>query len=56
MEYYFGVAREQGITKEEICAVQNIVMAVAAGRISAQFGEARAKSRKAARAAEEGSC
>ena len=46
MEHYFGVAREQGITDEEIGAVQSIVMAVSAGKVRAQFREARAKSKK----------
>jgi hypothetical protein len=46
MEHYFGVAREQGITMDEIGAVQSIVMAVAAGRVRAQFREARIRSRK----------
>ena len=46
MEYYFGVAKEQGITKDEIGAVQSIVMAVSGGRIRAQFREVRIKSKK----------
>jgi hypothetical protein len=46
MEYYFGVAEEQGITKEEIGAVQSIVMAVSAGRVRAQFREARIEARR----------
>jgi hypothetical protein len=46
MEHYFGVAKEEGITGEEIGAVQSIVMAVSAGRIRAQFREARLRSRK----------
>ena len=46
MEHYFGVAKEKGITKEEIGAVQSIAMAVSAGRIRAQFREARIKSKK----------
>ena len=41
MKGYFGVAKETGITKDEIGAVQAIVMAVSAGRIRAQFREAR---------------
>ena len=47
MESYFGVAKEQEITNEEIGAVRSIVMAVSAGRIRAQFREARIKSKKA---------
>jgi len=42
MKSYFGVAREEGLTDEEIGAVQSIVMAVSAGRVRAQFREARA--------------
>lgn len=40
MEYYLGVAREEGFSDEEIGAVQAIVMAVAAGRVNAQLREA----------------
>jgi hypothetical protein len=47
MEEYFGVAKEKGITKEEIGAVQSIVMAVSAGRVGAQFNEARKRRPKA---------
>ena len=47
MESYFGVAKEQGMTDEEIGAVQSIVMAVSAGRVRAQFRQARIKSKKA---------
>ena len=46
MEHYFGVAKEQGITDDEIGAVQSIVMSVSAGRVRAQFREARLISRK----------
>ena len=46
MEHYFGVAKDQGITNDEIGAVQSIVMAVSGGRIRAQFREARIKSKK----------
>jgi hypothetical protein len=46
MQSYFGVAKEQGISRDEIGAVQSIVMAVSAGRISAQFREARIQSKK----------
>jgi hypothetical protein len=41
MEHYLGVAREEGVSEEEIGAVQAIVMAVSAGRINAQFREVR---------------
>ena len=40
MAHYCGVATEQGITAEEIVTVKTIVMAVAAGRVEAQFKEA----------------
>lgn len=43
MEGYLGVAREEGITEEEIGAVQAIVMAVSAGRVNAQMREVQAK-------------
>jgi len=46
MEEYFGVAKEVGVTREEMGAVQSIVMAVSAGRVGAQFREARARSVK----------
>jgi hypothetical protein len=45
MEHYFGVAKEMGISNEEIGAVQSVVMAVSAGRVNAQFKEARVRSR-----------
>jgi hypothetical protein len=45
MEEYFGVAEEIGITKDEIGAVQASVMAVVAGRVGAQFREARQRQR-----------
>lgn len=41
MAEYLGVARKQGVTDDEIGAVQAIVMAVQAGRVRAQFREAR---------------
>jgi len=41
MEHFFGVAREKGITDEEIGAVQSIAMGVSAGRIRAQFSQVR---------------
>lgn len=46
MEHYFGVAKEQGLTDDEIGAVQSIVMAVSAGKVRAQFREARVRSKK----------
>jgi hypothetical protein len=56
MEHYFGVAREERLTDDEIGAIQSIVMAVSAGRVRAQFREARVRSRKAKRAQEGGGC
>ena len=41
MEEYFGVAKEKGVTRQEFEAVQSIVMAVAGGRVRAQFLDAR---------------
>ena len=41
MQSYFGVAKEVGITRQEIDAVQAIVMAVSGGRVRAQCREAR---------------
>lgn len=41
MDEYFGVAKELGVTREAIEAVQSIVMAVSGGRVRAQFLEAR---------------
>ena len=46
MEYYLGVAKEEGLTDEEIGAVQSIVMAISAGRVRAQFREVRIRNRK----------
>ncbi len=44
MKHYLGVAGEEGITEEEIGAVQAIVMAVSAGRIKAQLREVKGRS------------
>lgn len=41
MESYFGVAKELGVSREEIGAVEAIVMAVMAGQVRARFREAR---------------
>jgi hypothetical protein len=41
MNHYLGVAEKLGCTKDEIGTVEAIVMAVSAGRINAQFREAR---------------
>jgi hypothetical protein len=53
MEYYLGVAREEGITDDEIGAVQAIVMAVSAGRVESQFEEARTRGRSSTQSEEE---
>ncbi len=46
MDHYFGVAKEQGLSDDEIGAVQSIVMAVASGKVRAHFREARIRSKK----------
>ncbi|MGD8701301.1 MAG: hypothetical protein PVG51_11530 [Desulfosarcina sp.] len=43
MEHFFGVAKEMGLTDEEIGAVQAIAMGVSAGRVRAQFRQVREK-------------
>ena len=48
MTHYFGVAEEKGVSKAEIGAVQSIVMAVSAGKVRAQFREARITHKKQA--------
>jgi len=45
MEHYLGVARADGISEEELGAVQAIVMAVAAGRVNAQLREVESRSK-----------
>ncbi len=45
MESYLGVAREEGITDDEIGAIKSIVMAVSAGKISAQLNEVRSRAK-----------
>ena len=39
MEYYLGQVEKEGVTAEEIGAVQAVVMAVSAGRVNAQLRE-----------------
>lgn len=51
MEHYLGVAKEEGITEEEIGAVQSIVMAVSAGKINAQLNEVRSRTKTSMSAA-----
>lgn len=50
MDEYLGVAREAGVSREELGAIQSIVMAVSGGRVRAQSDEARRR----AQVAEEG--
>ncbi len=37
MAHYLSVAKEEGISDEEVGAAQSVVMAVSAGRINAQL-------------------
>jgi hypothetical protein len=53
MEYYLGVAREEGVSDDELGAVESIVMAVSAGKVRAQFRDARIRSKKARRKSHE---
>ncbi len=41
MAHFFGVAKEHGLSDDEIGAVQAIAMGVSAGRIRAQFRQVR---------------
>ncbi len=41
MEHFFSVAKENGLTDDEIGAVESITMGVSAGRIKAQFRQVR---------------
>jgi hypothetical protein len=43
MEHYLGVAREEGITEQEVSATQAVAMAVSAGRVGAQVQEVTAR-------------
>ena len=43
MEHYLGVAKEEGVTDQEIGAVQAIVMAVSAGRVNEQVRDVMAR-------------
>jgi len=45
MSHYFGVAKDQGLSDNEIDAVKAIVMSVAAGKVRAQFADARRRRR-----------
>ncbi len=46
MEHYLGVAKEEGISEDELGAVQSIVMAVSGGRPMMQFMDAQARAKK----------
>jgi alkylhydroperoxidase/carboxymuconolactone decarboxylase family protein YurZ len=46
MEYYLGQCEKEGITAEEIGAVQGSVMAVSAGRVNAQLREVERRMRR----------
>jgi len=46
MEHYLGQAEKEGITSEEIGAVQAVVMAVSAGKVNAQLREAEQRKKK----------
>ncbi len=50
MESYFGVAKELGISREEIGAVEAIVVAVMGGQVQAKFREAKRNSHRRASA------
>jgi hypothetical protein len=39
MEMLSGVAREKGVSDEELGAIESIVMLVSAGRVFAQYGD-----------------
>lgn len=46
MKHFLGVAKEKGVTDEEIGAVESIVMAIAAGKIDAQLREIQTQAEK----------
>jgi hypothetical protein len=46
MRHYSGVAGDMGVTEDELGAVQAIVMAVAAGKVSAQTSDALKKKKR----------
>jgi len=45
MEHYLGVAREDGISEDEIGAIQSVVMVVSAGKIDAQLKEVQSRTK-----------
>lgn len=46
MEYYLRQKEKEGVTDEEISAVQAVVMAVSSGRVNAQLREAETRVKK----------
>ncbi len=50
MEYYLKQQTQEGVTDEEVGAVQSVVMAVSAGRVNAQLRQAEVSVRKAGKA------
>lgn len=54
MEYYLGEVEKEGITTEEIGAVQAVVMAVSAGRVNAQLREVERRMRSERKGAAQG--
>lgn len=46
MKHYLGVAKEEGITEDELGAVQSIVMAVSGGRPMMQFMDVQTRAKK----------
>jgi hypothetical protein len=50
MEMLSGVAREKGVSDEELGAIQSIVMLVSAGRVFAQYREVSEKMGSASKA------
>ena len=53
MEYYLEQAEKEGVTVEEIGAVQAVVMAVSAGRVNAQLREVERRMRSELKPANE---
>jgi hypothetical protein len=43
MQHYLGVAKDMGISEEEIGTIEAIVMAVSAGKIMMQLNEVRSR-------------
>ena len=46
MQHYLGVAKKEGLSEEELGAVEAVVMAVSACRIRTQLGDARSREGK----------